>query len=277
MEEEYSIKQVHHGLLRIMKYVDKVCRENNLTYYLAFGTLLGAVRHNGFIPWDDDLDIWMPREDADRFREIVNNTPNNRYFYADLVSSKDWVKCCGQIWDTHAEYEYPWLKYGRRIGMFIDVLVLDGYPSNSLMQRVYKLQLVFNHAMMTSSNHNYFPPQENHTEIKKILKPFASIFGPRFWGQASEKMARRRKISEHELIGDVRSIGYVRKDYYWSKEWFNKTIDIPFEDATFMIPAEYHKILTSIYGDYMQLPPEDKRVSDHIFKITKLAEEDLEV
>ena len=277
MEEKYTTQQVQHGLLRMMKYIDRICRENGLTYYLAFGTLLGAVRHHGFIPWDDDLDVWMPREDADKFREIVNSTPDNRYFYADLTSTNEWVKCCGQLWDTHAEYEYPWLKYGRHIGMFIDILVLDGYPESKLGQKAEKLKLIFNHAMMTSSNHVYFPAEEKSIRIKKILKPFASLFGPHFWGKASENAARRRKIADYDMIGDCRSIGYVRKDYFWPRDWFRSTVEMPFEDTSFLVPVEYEKILVSLYGDYMKLPPEDKRVSEHIFKVIRLADEDIDI
>lgn len=138
MREVIEIKEIQSILLPILEYIDKVCKDNNLRYSLAFGTLIGAIRHKGFIPWDDDIDIVMPRTDFDKLIEILEKEQNKKYKILSPYDTNSFF--AGQmlkVYDAETKLcEFP-NKYNLEYGAYIDVFPIDGIDNSIVKARKY--------------------------------------------------------------------------------------------------------------------------------------------
>lgn len=250
--------------LSILKYIDLQCKKYNLRYYLGYGTLLVAVRHKGFIPWDDDIDIWMPRKDYDIFVaiekllgssefEILSPLDNLDYYYgfAKLVSKNTHLQEIGFI---------PIKDYG----VYVDIFPLDNIvKKHSFLHFIAKYIII---ARIASCN---VKPWLNLTHRKKaILFRFigiiATLLGFRRTAKLTDKIAKIDERKATKNVGTfVESIGEYN---IFPSEYFSSTVQLEFEGHYFNVPKRYHECLTQLYGDYMQIPPEEKRISGHSFK-----------
>ena len=247
------LNKIQSDILTIMDEVDRVCRQNSLRYYLIGGTLLGAVRHGGFIPWDDDLDIVMPREDFEQFLEIANKELAPK-FYLNWISTnpKYWAlfpKVCMR--DT--VFDEGKLTNCEAPGIFVDIFPLDlcgGYDvsmerNKSMLKRLHYISAMNAKKAVTWKD--------------KIYKGLAYIIPNstcyKLQIETCTKVTRTgcthyaNFCSQYALIKQTMPV-----------EWFGEGCDMRFRDRTFKAPKEYLKVLISIFGDtYNQLPPEEKR------------------
>ena len=237
-------------LLDILSYVDKVCSENNLKYWISYGTLLGAIRHNGFIPWDDDIDVNMPRADYNRFIEITKD--EKKYKTLTVMKTKGYNYPFAKVIDSSTyvvEYEN---KIIDEMGVYIDIFPIDNFGNDI---------------------------EEAKKECRKINKLTWRVWG--FYGISWKKngikglvlkslgIKRLYKNLLKEIHKNSDSI-YVGIDFYrdehmliYKNEWFEKTTKHIFEGRMFNIPERYDEFLTCLYGDYMKLPPKEQRVTLH--------------
>ena len=267
-KKEYSIREVQEKLLDLLKYIDRICEENDLEYYLGYGTLIGAIRHHGFIPWDDDADIFMPRDHYLRFIEIVDKE-NGQYRISSLQNDPKWNHAKAKIWDTNTKIVYPFMEYGGDIGVFVDVFPMDGLSDNDAEVKRHYFWVKVNNAIRTSANHTSFWPDEKHKLLKGILRPFGRIRGARYWAQRTEKMAMKRDYRTSNRVGSTVDIGSWNLQVNYRSQYSEK-LKVPFEDTMLRVPNGYDEILRVHYGDYMQIPPEDKRAGRHFFDIYSL-------
>lgn len=268
MEDESKIQITNNDIkkieLSILKYIDSQCRKYNLRYYLGYGTLLGAVRHKGFIPWDDDIDIWMPREDYDKFVtiealsgssefKILSPLVNLDYYYgfAKLVSKKTQLQEIGFL---------PIKDYG----VYVDIFPLDKVMGKrSILHSIAKYVII---ARVASCN---VKPWLNLTHRKKamlfrFIGIIATLLGFRRTAKLTDKIA---KIDERKATKNVGAlVESIGKHNIFPVECFSSTVLLEFEGHYYNAPKGYHECLTQLYGDYMQLPPENKRISGHSFK-----------
>ncbi len=247
--------------LKILDKVDDFCQANGINYFLTYGTLIGAVRHKGYIPWDDDIDIGMLREDYDKFVATFNG------FHEDytLHSSE------GEKW-----YPLPFAKVGfnksvlqeenemlkQNIGVNIDVFPFDRLPSNKLRAKIVRLKAKLLRNMITLKG---MVPNKDRTLTKRILLRVLKFVLLPFSGSALVGMQIRNATACKEKSNSVAPL-------VW--EWW-QTNDIEteklepckmvFEGKEYLAPVGYDQWLRGKYGDYMQLPPEEKRVSHHRF------------
>lgn len=258
---------LHNRLLEMMKQFHAMCEENNLKYYIIGGTCLGAKRHNGFIPWDDDMDIGMPREDYDRLCKLAKNKfPGNLElrFYKNTPSSPfHFVKL---VDNTTTLIEKEYLNYVE--GLYIDIFPLDGAKnySSSFLEKIRCNLIWFEKAMimyhcMTCSRSNI---------LKKIL-----IFIAKH--RSLDKM--HNKIEKHMIFLKYNNSQYIANFYgAWKekeichKSIFGKPTLYKFEDSYFYGPERIDSYLKCMYGDYMKLPPVEDRVFKHSFYYLNLEE-----
>lgn len=250
--ETKELRTIQLDLLR--KTVD-FCERNNIRYFLCGGTLLGAVRHHGYIPWDDDIDISMPRPDYDRFISLFNK-PENYYQVIDLSNNPNYGFPFAKVHDTRTFVNE--LQYAEdQFGVYIDIFPIDGVGEDKQIFRILRLR-----KLLHTKKANYY----KRTLSKKIINTFGKIlllpFSAHDIVKMMDKEARKYPFGSTPRAGAIINPYGTREIVDLSV--FDKAIPMRFEDRDYMVPAAYDTWLGSIYGDYMQLPPEDKRHSPHV-------------
>ncbi len=269
MEKINTIKEIQEISFEILKYIDKVCRENNLKYSLVGGTLLGAIRHKGFIPWDDDIDIMMPRPDYEKLIDIIENSSNNRF--KALHFSKKYPKyfySFVKIVDTNTKLIEKDYKNNENMGVFADIFPADGIvleKSKKMIRKAY----VYKFLSVLSSSKGYLRNKKEYLKntCKFFLSIIAKTFGYKFWLRKLEKVTSKYKYEDCEYSMSY-SGAYLEKEIF-KKSMFDELIDVDFEGYKMLAFKDYDEYLTRIYGDYMTPPPESHRNPHHELKAYK--------
>ena len=264
--------------LDIAKEIKRLCDENNIKYFLNAGTLLGAIRHDGFIPWDDDLDIGMLREDYEKFLRVAKEKLNEKYFL--------------QTWDTDEKFALPFAKIrlnGTKYieqnsksvdihsGIYIDIFPYDNVSDDKIDCKKQKLiSKIYIHLLLNKSGYEYI---SKDSIIKKFVCAFfrlASRFlSYDFLHNGLNDCMNRYNGKETERVVAFGGASAFEKEMLL-KSWLENTQEHKFEDVSFLIPDKWHEYLTHFYGDYMTPPPEDKRYIGHgIIKVDLGKYEDL--
>lgn len=253
MKTSLSIEEIHSHLLEIATEMHKICVKHNITYFLAYGTLLGAVRHKGFIPWDDDMDIFVPIEDYDRF---VNTLTEELPPYIRCCSYKNhpgviqpYVKISDMR--TAVDDKCVWnLKEEDKLGVNIDVFPLAECDDNDIhIKKIFKLRKIYQYVYTESTTGSYL----KHI-LKKIIRFFYPIKKERMLDMMIENMLKVKK-GDMLTCPIVNNYGYK----FWPKSYFGKPRETIFNNTKLFIPEKSEELLANIYGDYMRLPPENKR------------------
>lgn len=241
-----------------MEYIHGVCVRNNIKYCIGYGTLLGAIRHKGFIPWDDDIDIVMPRPEYDKFVRCMRKEPNSKYILK-TPDDEDYCYEFSKVIDNTTLVVEDDVE-GSNIGVWVDIFPLDGLRGTDIVQE--KL-LYFYQRCRVASIYKSLP------KSNALIRPLMFVFwklckaiGPKFFLNKIVKLSQKYSYDDSEFVGFGGDI-YL-ENRLENRMWFEDVIDIPFEDRVFKAPASYDEYLKSLYGNYMQLPPEDKRVPHRI-------------
>lgn len=267
MQRELNLEEIKSIQLDILSQVANYCDRNGLCYFLAYGTLLGAVRHKGYIPWDDDIDIMMPRPDYMQFINLFNNEgsvlrvgshyldKNYPYVIAKVYNMSTLCK-------ENIDVEYS-------IGVNIDVFPIDGLPEterefSKFYCRLNLLRKMFLFKVMTIS--------KNRSILKNILLVIGKclLVGIRLKKIIAKMnaLASRIDYNSADFVGSIVFGDGVQERIISSI--FKKKIYLEFEGKYFYAPEEYDSWLKNIYGAYMQLPPEDKRITHHDYKAYRI-------
>lgn len=255
--------------LEILKHFTNICDKYRLRYFLAGGTLLGAVRHKGFIPWDDDIDVFMPRPDFEKFIHLFEKINTNKY----LKLSHPWdnrEETCGYL--TYLKIiDSRTVKYEKGFersqgGIDIDVFPIDGLPKNKLICRC--MFLIINCLYkITICISPYIKPDFNNKFKKSAFSLICATlqnFSPEFLNPISKKiaklincLARLFDYEKAEYVGQIVFPHYGIKERV-RKECFNNYVYLEFENNFFKAPILYDVYLRSIYGDYMKVPKNEE-------------------
>ena len=269
-EVTLSMQDVQQESLQILRKVDEICNKLNIKYFLAYGTLIGAIRHQGFIPWDDDLDIIMLRKDYDIFLS---------YFMEHPEELKPLRLFCPE---TCPEYPYTIARvsddkyilavdneksYG--IGAFIDIYPYDNmFDSYEASVKLSKKSARYA-SLCYLSTRLKCKKERTKGKLKLLIKYpaflLAHLLGKNFFFKKLRKNAASGQSGDCQYIGCL-VWGTEKERGIFKSELFREAIDVPFEGYTFKAPKEYDTLLRQIYGDYMQLPPEEQRIGHHFYK-----------
>ena len=249
-----QIQQIQDIIFIILCDVDDYCRKNHLTYYLSGGTCLGAVRHHGFIPWDDDADIMLQRKDYEIFINGFAEHFSTKYKCASLNTDMTWARPYSKIWDINTEVALSNSKEPN-IGIGIDVFPIDGLPDKWICQKIYFNGLRCLNFCRYALLRECFLPNERYRRIKTFLRVFLKPFNSRAFAQRINMIAKK---FDFETSHFVAGLGV----HYWEKERIEKrhlssAIYFPFRDRMLPVPIGYDQYLKNLYGDYMTIKQED--------------------
>lgn len=255
--------------LDIAKTIKEICEKNGISYFLIGGSLLGAIRHKGFIPWDDDLDIGMLRPNYERFLKVAPQFLNKDKFFLET-------------WDTEKGYGFPFAKiklnntnYTERNatntqthrGIFVDVFPIDIAAPKGIARKIHLMsyQIPFKFFLYKKG----YVPRVLHgnksivkTLVAKIMSLVAKPIPDSFWKMCINKIACKYSNSSNQEYAVTLFGAYGYKEIC-SLDGLRTTTNVPFENDMFSIPVAYDEYLRNMYGDYMQLPPENKRYNRH--------------
>lgn len=250
--------------LQLLREVDKICRSNSIKYFLSGGTMLGAVRHKGFIPWDDDIDIAMLREDFERFRKIAKEQLSKEYQYQSHTNRDGYHYFFDKITikDTYFSTKYS-DKHDMLKGISMDIFVFDKTSDNKFMQKLHYKMLMALRLVMNVRWINY-PRKDKSYLLSKLMLPLLRLFSMDTYSKWYDKLLRwYEKRSTTTVLPPA-------TDHKWRgvmpKKWFENVQDAQFEDVMSYIPTGYDNYLRQWYGDdYNELLPLCKRVGSHDF------------
>ena len=239
----------------------RICEENGLCYYLSGGTLLGAARHKGFIPWDDDMDVMMPRPDYERLLALKLNLPEHFQLFScetDPEYTYPFAKLCDMRYKVHFEHHVQ----ERSIGMYIDIFPIEGLPDGNFAKKIYFKRMAMLNVLRNAAIRSAFLPGEKYVFIKKLLLPWARRRG------ANHFARRMNEYAKKWTLGKTGHAGVTTITHYGSREWMRREVFLPGEGLIFCgescsVPRGWDEYLKNLYGDYMQLPPVEKRCTDH--------------
>lgn len=260
-----QLKEVQKIQLEMAVEVKRICDENNIKYFIIAGTLLGAVRHKGFIPWDDDLDIGMFREDYDKFIQCAEKKLSSQYFL--------------QTWDTDSGFGLPIAKVrknGTRFveknsaktsghkGIYIDIFPFDNVPTSKIAQKIHDINTyVLKRLILCKVGYELW--LDGGKLKKAVYKVINSIAKNTSLDKNKKRLEKQMKkynnYKTEYVVAFGGAYGYSRESI--KREWVENLTTIKFEDEEFMCPKDYDSYLTYFYGDYMIPPPKDERFNRH--------------
>lgn len=249
---------MHQLQLRMLDCIHEYCTKHNIRYSLGGGTLLGAIRHKGFIPWDDDVDIMMPRPDYERFLQGFQG----KYQHCELQhwrNTKDYPWYFAQVYDDRTVLHADVFSGGA----YIDVFPIDGVPPVKEQKKYWRKYL--RNYMLTGIQLTPFRKMSLKLKTFAIITfPIRSLVPERRLRENLESFLLRYDFETSECTGCA--VGGYAMAEYMGRDTFKKYIDVEFEGRSYKGIADYDEYLTLHYGDYMQLPPIEKRKTLHHFK-----------
>ena len=256
-----TIQQARSVNLEMLRYFDQVCRENDVKYSRTGGTLLGAVRHGGMIPWDDDVDVFLTRPEFEKLSAVFPE--GGRFELVTYKKDPNFNYVFGRLIDTWTLIQYSPNTAGAGRGLFLDVCIVDGLPDDEKKRtrhiKYMRLLVRLRRAVVQNPNRkSYKSKGPLFVAAKKILRKCTDIH---FWNRRLNKAMQKYPFDGGRYVGNFTSQYGSRELLHASV--FDEFYDVKFEDMTCMICAGYHEYLTNIYKDYMQLPPVNKRTPPH--------------
>lgn len=269
---DYDIRTVQLVELDILKKIDRICKKHGITYFLDGGTALGAVRHGGFIPWDDDIDLGMLRDDYDRFIEIAQAELGNDYF---LQTRKTDPKCPFSFAKVRKEGTtfVEWNKRNVKMhhGIFVDIFPYDVLPEEGREEYFRKCAALDRKLTVKMTPDRAMQPQRSLKWLAGSMARRAKYYLMKFTSTHKlDKKIEEEFVKYRGMRFEDQQVTCHAYDamYYFPEDMLVPTVTVEFEGERFPIPGKYHEFLTKMYGDYMELPPEEER---HGHKPAKLS------
>lgn len=260
------IDRIHRVELGNLAQFTQLCTELNLPYLLLGGSLLGAIRHQGFIPWDDDVDVGLLRADYDRFLAAApKRLADSHYFLQTPTSDPNYALSYAKLLDRNTYIEEKNNVNNARKGVFIDIFPLDRIPEEPAQQReqLAKFQWYNTRILLQLRYHLVSNP------LMKLQSPLGA---DQLADVQALKAARDTVMTQYQARTDLPHVKNLASQYAYDKEVF--TVDqvsqlttVPFENLTVQVPADYATILTTMYGDYHALPPKTQRTEKHLDRL----------
>ena len=268
MDQKKSVHEVQDKILEIMKYIDKVCRENDITYFIMGGTALGAVRHGGFIPWDDDLDIFMTPAEYAKFKVAMEKDGDTKFMIQEWRTTEKYLEYAKVRMNgtTFIEERFKDRKDLHQ-GIYVDIMMLHKVPESNFMQKLvyYESKFVTLYAL---SQRNWKPKSSGQAMVVNLLKVLPC--------KMITKWCYKQIFKYEDMKEGFKWCYWITPAKFRSglfdKSFFEEPVDVPFEDTVLYGSKHIKEYLEYRYGDYMKLPSEEQqKASVHamIFDVDK--------
>lgn len=257
------MNRVQSKILSIYKCIKLICDKHKIRFFAIGGTSIGAERHNGFIPWDDDLDIAMPNKDFERFIKICEKElPSNLNIFLPKQSKHSqcyWAK----IHDINTAFleknTYKWDDY--KYGVFVDIMPMYGVPNGKEFLKYKKT--VHLYRLLSTLRRNSLSQLTGKAKFLAVLfKPFGLFFKPNYWFDKLERYQAKYDFDECDKVGYTWWYK-LSENTIFERKWFNSYYELPFEDTSIRCCEGNKYCLTRQFGDFMKLPPIESRTSNH--------------
>lgn len=263
-ENHPIVDKMHSIIIEIMVDIDAYCKKQGIMYYLSGGSCLGAIRHKGFIPWDHDGDIMMPRREYEKFLVGFAKAYKRKYCVGSLQTDKDWVRPYAKIWKKGTYLKETKTNEKPR-GIGLDVFPIDGMTSSAKKQKKFFRKMRFMSEFRKDAVRTGFYDHENLRLIRRILHILLKPFGGRYFAIRIEKNAKQYDFYNEELVACSVPCHYGKKEII-KQEHMASAIDVPFENLSLPVPVGYDVYLKNLYGDYMKVPQHVIDVENRILK-----------
>lgn len=267
---ELSLPELKAIQLELLKSVISICEEHGLKYYVIGGTLLGSIRHRGFIPWDDDIDIALPRQDHDRLQEICRANPPEHCRYVNFEDEWRLHHNISKLVDARTELIEDAAPNRRvRLGVYIDIFPLDGVPAGRAARAIHYGAIAFLKGVMELARLERSPRRPWQKRLLIALVQTLLTDGmQRAAHRYLERLMRRHNYHTSAEVANFAGAWGVRE--LMPREWFGEGASYSFEGIEVNGPVDYDRYLRRLYGEYMQLPPVEKRKSHHHYTAYRL-------
>lgn len=262
-----TLEEMKQIMLAMLVDFDAFCRSHQLRYYLVGGTLLGAVRHHGYIPWDDDVDVAMPREDYEKFAAIYNQEKTNPDFaFASYHQIPDLYVSSGKVYDTRTVLKEH-CDSDVQLGVYLDVFPLDNIGTTRQEAEAFASEALKYRKRLTRRTWMVNAPGRAWYKncAIAVLKLFSTHQPVSTLVKEQDAFCASRRATKLEPYVSI--VCDALKPEILEGAWFEQTTTMTFEGHNFAVPAAYDPILTVMYGDYMQLPPVKQRVTHHSYDV----------
>jgi len=267
MARRIGLSEIQNIEFEILQEVVRVCEENGLEYYLVGGTLLGAVRHSGFIPWDDDIDIALPRDDYNKLEEIFRYNAPVYYKWVDYKDNSRIAYHFGKICDARTTLVETALRKEYRVplGINIDVFPLDGTPNSIVARKVHFAYIRFLWTLIILNRLDNSTPRPLHKKlIISLVQHFLDDDLLKVLHESLERELRRYPFDCAEYVCNFSGAGGMSEMF--PKAWISDYSFVEFEGIKARAFQKYDQYLSQIYGDYMTMPPIEERKAPHLFE-----------
>ena len=266
MAEESILQKLWKVQTDILDQIVKICDAHGLRYYLTYGSLLGAVRHSGFIPWDDDLDIMMPRKDYEIFLKVAPKELSSDYFLQCDQSQEDYWLNFAKVRKNNTlfeEFSEDIMGENAHTGIFVDIFPLDSVKNpdsfvlhiKAIFAKALNETRYYKKGIFTKSSLNY-----------KVLDQILKIFSQKTLGKWYNRIVIAKKDENYPYYVDL----FTDRNYKLCiapKKYYGNGVKLKFMEKEYMVPDEYDRLLTKEYGDYMKIPAPEDRVTHNTSRI----------
>lgn len=269
MENNELLRNIQLTQLEIMKEIDRLCNKHDITYFLCAGTALGAIRHKGFIPWDDDLDIMCPRKDYKKLIEVMRKELSKDYWLQCYATDEHYWQPFAKVRKLGTVYKEKGMEQieDAKCGIWVDIFPLDYAEKKGSFKLKWKrfwVKVISFSLRVTEFGLENGSFSRRYAPVIAILR----CFPPNLLKKWQEDLMCGNEENVEWFV-NLASTYEVDKETY-PLEWFAEGVETPFEDSTFIIPKGYHEYLSQLYGDYMELPPLEKRRGHNISEVCEI-------
>ena len=270
MKSAVPLAAIQNGEFEILKYIRDICDQNGLLYFLAYGTLIGAVRHQDFVPWDDDMDIHMPREDYLKLVDFIKKNPHPYFRLISPETSPTFKRTTAKMIDSRTRL----MRISRwaenvPLGIYVDIFLLDG-AGNTREEAEAAYDVAYSiYLRLRKAGKKMFYKQENgFVSFARWIYHIPERFrGSRYWINEHISYCRQKSYYDYEFVAAMGACTRRASRNVWKRESFGDGTDVLFRGEVFRAPSDWDAVLRPEYGNYMVPPPPEKQKSHHKYTL----------
>lgn len=260
--KELTVEEIKTIANDILKYIKGICDDNGIKFFLAYGTAIGAIRHKGFIPWDDDIDIFMERDEFNKFRSLMEKD-QSQYKLLYVNADKNYTLPLPKVIDTTTMWNQTNVREFMPLGVYVDICILDNIPDDINVRKKY-----FDKLDKKQKLWHFFQYKRNYTAkdpVTLLKRLINKMVNPKHFAKQLDRISSKYNNANTSNIGQMTYVTTPRDIEVYPKKWFGEGMVVTFCDEEYLVPEKCDKILTQFYGDYMTSPPVSERVSHHTY------------